>query len=84
MGLPLSAGAQVLAVEFIEARAAQAQFLRGSPRTELFPAMAVQKVTDERGGETFNQLWFFIAARMSEKDGFFAEKLAPAGHAGPP
>jgi hypothetical protein len=31
-----------------------------------------------------DELWLFIAVRMPEKDGFYALKLAPAGHAGPP
>ena len=41
--------------------------------------MAGQKMPDEGSGQTFDQLGFFIAAKMSEDDGFFALKLAPAG-----
>jgi hypothetical protein len=36
------------------------------------------------GGQTFDQLCFFMAARMTKKNGFIALKLAPAEHAGPP
>jgi hypothetical protein len=36
-------------------------------------------VTDERGRQAFDQLWLFIAARITEEDGFFALKLETAG-----
>jgi hypothetical protein len=41
--------------------------------------MAGQEVTDQRSRQPFDQLSFFIAARMTEKDGFIALELAPAG-----
>jgi hypothetical protein len=50
---------------------------------EFVAAVACQQMADDGCGQAFDQLQFFIAARMSEKAGFFALKPAPAGHAGP-
>jgi hypothetical protein len=36
-------------------------------------------VTDKRSGQAFDQLRFFIAARITEEGGFFALKLETAG-----
>ena len=36
-------------------------------------------MTDKRNGQAFDQLRFFIAARITDKDGFFALKLETAG-----
>jgi len=52
--LTLSAGAQILAVEFVEAGPAEFQFLRGGPGAALLLAMAGQKVTNEGGRQTFD------------------------------
>jgi hypothetical protein len=75
----LGAGPQVEAVEFVEAGAGQGQFAGGGVGTDLAGAVAGQNVADERSGQAFDQLGFFIAARMSKEDGFFALKLMPAG-----
>jgi hypothetical protein len=59
--LPLSAGAQILAVEFVEASPAESQFLRGGPGAELLLTVASQNVTNEGGRPAFDQLVFFIS-----------------------
>lgn len=55
-GLPLGAGAEVLAVEFVEARSGQSQFPRRFPGRERTGAMAGQKMTDQGRGQTFDEL----------------------------
>jgi hypothetical protein len=57
------AGPEVLAVKFIEAGTAQPQFAGGGAGTDLAVAITVEKMTDERRGQTFDQLLFFIGPR---------------------
>ena len=73
-GLGLTAGTspEVLAVELIEAGMAQAKFLSGGLRHQPPLPMVIENVPDERGRESFDQLPFFMAGRMSEADGFCA------------
>ena len=59
--LPPSAGTQILAVEFVEAGPAESQFVRGAPGAELLLTVASQKVTNEGGRETLDQLVFSSA-----------------------
>jgi hypothetical protein len=55
-GLALSASPQVLAVEIIKPGPGKTQFLGRLERGELLLSIAGQEVTDERSGQTFNQL----------------------------
>jgi hypothetical protein len=52
----LGAGAKVLAVEFVEARKAQAQFLGSRSRTKVSLTMAVENMTDDGSRLSFDQL----------------------------
>jgi hypothetical protein len=38
----------------------------GGTGADLAGAVTVEQVTDERSGETFDQLWFFIGAKIRE------------------
>jgi hypothetical protein len=78
------ASAEVLAVELVEAWQGKPQFVCGTWGVELAMTMIGQNMTNVRSGQTVDQLEFFMAAKMTKEDGFFALKLAPAGHAGPP
>jgi hypothetical protein len=49
----------------------------------LVLAMAGQNMTDEGGRQAFDQLKFFMAERITQKKGFIALGLIPAGLAGP-
>jgi len=52
----LGAGAQVVAVQFVEAGAGEPQFLSGGGRGKFLAAMAGEEVTDDGGGQAFDQL----------------------------
>ena len=39
----------------------------GGASTDLAAAETVEQVTDERAGHTFDQLWFFIGAKVTER-----------------
>jgi len=52
----LGTGAEVLAVELVEARAGQAQLLGGLAGGKLSAAMAGQEMADQRSGKTFDEL----------------------------
>jgi hypothetical protein len=65
LGVPLSAGTQIVGVEFVEAGAGQAQFGGGGTRGEVPGAMVGQEVTDEGSRQALDQLLFFIAAERS-------------------
>jgi hypothetical protein len=52
----LGAGAQVLAVEFVEACPRQTQFAGGFAGREFVGSMAGQEVADDGSGQTFDQL----------------------------
>jgi hypothetical protein len=60
------AGAEVIGVEFVEARTGQSQFGSGGAGANLAGAETVKEVTDERGGQAFDQLLFFIGAKIPE------------------
>jgi hypothetical protein len=82
VGVAAGAGAQVVGVEFVEAGTGQTQFAGGSASAEVASAMTVEEVADERSGQTFDQLRFFIGPKLEGEGGFFALELTPAG-AGP-
>lgn len=56
LGLTLGAGAEVLAVEFVEARSGQAQLPGRVAGRKFFVAMAGQEMTDDGGRQAFDQL----------------------------
>ena len=55
----LGAGLEVVAVDFIEARACQAQLLDGGLDLEFSGAEKGHHMTDQRSGTTVSQLEFF-------------------------
>jgi hypothetical protein len=58
---------EIVGVKFVEAGAGEAQFVGGGASADLARAETVEQMTDERGGQTFDQLWFFIAAKITEQ-----------------
>ena len=68
VGLPLSAGAEVVRVKFVEARMSQSQFTCGSDGADMAGAEGVEEVTDERNWQTFDELKFFTAARIQREE----------------
>jgi hypothetical protein len=52
----LGAGAQVVAVKFVEAGAGEPQFPSGGGGGKFLAAMAGEEVTDDGGGQAFDQL----------------------------
>ena len=75
-------GPEVWAVEFVETGARQVQFAGGLVGGEFLAAVSGQEMADERSGQALDQLGFFMGARVTGEDGFFAFKLMPAGLAG--
>jgi hypothetical protein len=78
-GLTLSAGVEVIGVEFVEAGAGQAEFDGGGTSAEMAGAMTVEEMTDQRSRQTVDELCFFMRGSLPEKKGFFALELTPAG-----
>lgn len=78
-GLTLSAGAEVMGVEFVEAGAGQAEFDGGGTSAEKAGAMRVEEMTDQRSRQPVDELCFFMRGSVPEKKGFFALELTPAG-----
>ena len=76
LGLTLGTGAQIAAIEFVEAGAGEAQFAGRFAGREFISAMTGQEVADEWSGEAMDQLWFFIGANLRQDGGFCALKLA--------
>lgn len=74
----MSAGAKVIRVEFVEARAGQAEFDGGGASAEMAGAITVEEMTDQRSGQTVDELCFFMRGILLEKNGFIALKLLPA------
>lgn len=70
---------EVIGIDFIKTGKGQTQLLGRLTSGELLAAEAGQEMTDDRSGKTFDQLSFFMGARMTKEGGFFALKLAPAG-----
>jgi hypothetical protein len=56
LDVALSAGEQVVGKEFIKACVRQSQFAGGGLSGELAGALAGQEMTNERSGQTFDQL----------------------------
>ena len=83
-GVALGAGGQIIAVEFKKAGSGESQFNGGGAGTKQAFPVVCQQMADQRCWNALDELLFFITTRMSEKDGFFAFELAPAGLAGPP
>lgn len=79
VGVALGAGAQVVAVEFVEAGPGEAQFGGGLDGGEFRSAVAGQEMTDDGGWEAVDQLEFFMGVRLKGWQGFCALELAPAG-----
>ena len=78
-GVTLSAGAEVIRVEFIEAGAGQPQFAGGGASAEMTGAITVKEMPDQRRRQTVEELCFCMRRSLSEKNGFFALELTPAG-----
>jgi hypothetical protein len=78
-GRTLSAGAEVIGVEFVEAGAGQPEFTGGGASAEMAGAMTVEEMTDQWSGQTMEELVFFMRGSLPEKKGFFALVLTPAG-----
>ena len=82
VGVASGASAQVIGVEFVEAGTGQPQFTGGGAGAEMAGAVAVEEMTDEGSGQTFDQLGFFMGPKIEENGRFIALELTPAG-AGP-
>ena len=63
------AGAQVIGVEFVEARAPEPALAGGAGGGELLSAELSQDGTDQRRGETMRALAFFIRREQRQPDG---------------
>ena len=61
----LRAGFEIFAIQLIEARVSQAQLRRRLPGGQIAAAMTVQKMADKRCRQSFAQLSFFMAARVT-------------------
>lgn len=84
LGLALGTGAEIVAVEFVEAGAGEAQFAGGGGGGQFAAAMAGQEMADERGGETVDQLQFFMSAKLEGAAGILRFETEPGRDAGPP
>lgn len=62
----MGTGAEVVGVKFVEAGMSQSQFVGGADGAEVSGAEAVEDVTDEWSGQTFDELKFFMAARIAK------------------
>jgi hypothetical protein len=56
-----------MGVEFVEAGAGQPQITACRPRTDLAGAIIMEEMPDERRGQTFDQLSFFIGPKITEE-----------------
>jgi len=70
---------EIVAVDFVKAGVGQIQFVGSLGCGKFSLPMRGQKMTDERHGQTFDQLQFFIMGRITEGNGFIALELMPAG-----
>ena len=68
-GLTSSAGAKVIGVEFVKARAGQAEFDGGGASAEMAGAMSVEEMTDQRSGQTVDELCLFMRGSLPQKNG---------------
>ncbi len=78
VGLAVRTGLEVSGVKFVEAGVAETQFVGGGAGADLASGETVEQVTDERGGQTFDQLWFFIGAKITEGRWIYRFFAAPA------
>ena len=62
----MGAGAEVVGVKFVEAGMSQSQFGGGTYGAEVSGAEAVEDMTDKWRRQTFDELKFFIAGRITE------------------
>ena len=69
IGLTMSAGAEVIGVEFVEAGAGQTEFAGGGTSAEQAGAMTVEEMTDQRRGQPVDELGFFMRGSLPEKKG---------------
>jgi hypothetical protein len=67
VGLAVGAGMEILGVEFVEAGTGQAQVSGCGASADLAGAITVEEMTDERRGQTFEQLSFFIGPKITEE-----------------
>jgi hypothetical protein len=61
---------EILGIKFVEAGTGQSQFAGGSARTNLANAITMKQMTNERSGQSFDQLLFFIGAMITGKVDF--------------
>ena len=78
VGLAVSTSLEVLGIELIEAATRETQFPSDGLGVELARTKAGQKVANEGGGTTIEQLMFFMAASVTE-EWIFRLELTPAG-----
>lgn len=64
-------GAQIVAVEFVKARAPEPELIGGGVRRDLVAAEGGEQFADQGCSETMGELtiMFFMAARMPERSG---------------
>ena len=74
-------GPEIIAVKFVEAGAAQAEFIRRAGRRDFGVAEGGEEFADPRRTETMGELtvMFFIAARMRARPGVGESSVGPAG-----
>lgn len=58
--------AEILGVQFVEAITSQAQFVSGGAGADLAGAITVEEMTDEWGGQSFDELLSFMGATITE------------------
>jgi hypothetical protein len=66
LSVAVSVSLKVLAVEFIEAGTGQPEFIGGGASADLTGTITVEQMADERRGQTFDQLLFFIGPKITE------------------
>lgn len=69
-GVVLDTGLKVIGVEFVEASASQSQFLGGLASGELPAAIVGQEVTNQRGGQAFDEWLLFTPTGCQRKVDF--------------
>jgi hypothetical protein len=67
VGLAVGAGLEIFGVEFVEAGTGQAQLSGRGASADLAGAITGEEMTDERRGQTFEQLSFFIGPKITEE-----------------
>ena len=72
----MSAGAQVVGVEFVAAGAGQAEFAGGGAGAEVAGAMAVEEMPDQRSRQTMDELVVFMRRRLPEEEWIYRFETA--------